>query len=70
MSTKSDWLDIMKHQPIFHNKLAGYLMYKGFVLQKIDISKNSKQRKMNIYYFNNTEQLQKTIQEYKELLQK
>lgn len=60
----------MNQIPIFHNKLAGYLMYKGFVLQNMGKSKNSKGRKLNIYYFNDSEDLQNKINEYKELLKK
>jgi hypothetical protein len=56
--------------PIFHNRLAGYLMFNGFVLQNMGQSKNSKERKLNIYYFNDSEQLQNKIQEYRELLGK
>ena len=50
---------------VFHNKLAGYLMYKGFVLQGIEICKNSGDRRMNLYLFNNSEKLQNEINEYK-----
>jgi hypothetical protein len=60
----------MKKIPIFHNKLAGYLMYKGFVLQALDISKNSADRKMNLYIFNDSEQLQNAISEFKGLQNK
>ncbi len=42
-------------------------MFKGFVLQNMDKSKNSNERKLNIYYFNNSEQLQNAIKEFKEL---
>ena len=59
-----------KQIPIFHNSLAGYLMFKGFVLQNIGKSKNSGNRKLNIYYFNDSEQIQNRIIEYKELQMK
>jgi len=59
-----------KQIPIFHNSLAGYLMFKGFVLQSIGKSKNSGDRKLNIYYFNDSEQIQNRIIEYKELQMK
>jgi hypothetical protein len=59
-----------EHIPIFHNSLAGYLMWKGFVLQGIEKSKNSGDRNLNIYYFNDSEQLQNKINEYKELQMK
>ena len=58
-----------KQIPIFHNKLAGYLMYKGFLLQNINKSHNSGSRKLNIYYFNDSKQLQNVINEYKKNLQ-
>lgn len=58
---------MIKNISIFNNKLAGFLMYKGFVLQKIGISKNSKERKLNIYYFNDNEDIKKSINEFKEL---
>ena len=58
------------HVPIFHNSLAGYLMFKGFVLQGMEKSNNSGKRNLNIYYFNDSEQLQNRINEYKELQMK
>ncbi|GEM_PF-1126986 len=61
---------MMKQIPIFHNSLAGYLMYKGFVLQNMGKSKNSGERNLNIYYFNDSEQIQNKINEYKELQMK
>lgn len=59
-----------KQYRVFHNKLAGFLMYKGFVLQGTEISNNSGDRKMNLYIFNDSEQLQNAINEFKELHKK
>ena len=47
---------------VFTQKLALYLMYKGFVLQNID-KKNDSNR--NIFIFNNSDELQVSINEYK-----
>lgn len=59
-----------KQIPVFHNKCAGFLMFKGFVLQDMDKSRNSGDRKLNIYYFNDSEQIQNAISEFKELQKK
>lgn len=47
---------------IFTQKLAIYLMYKGFVLQNTD-KKDDSNRK--VFIFNNSNDLQLTIKEYK-----
>lgn len=49
---------------VFNNKLAGYLMFNGCVLQGLDISKNSGDKKMNLYLFNNSCRLQELIDRF------
>lgn len=50
---------------IFNQKLCGYLMMKGFVL--VSISKNNHCARKNVFFFNNSDELQKAIEEYKEM---
>lgn len=52
-----------KTLPIYSMKLAGLAMYRGFVLQFVDKSKDSSGR--NIFYFNNTPELVDFINEYR-----
>ena len=42
-------------------RLAGYLMYKGFVLK---LMRKDQKTRRNIFIFNNTSELQNAIQEY------
>lgn len=49
---------------IFTQKLALYLMYKGFVLLNIE-KRNKNNSTMNVFIFNNSEELQSSIKEYK-----
>jgi hypothetical protein len=46
---------------IYSQKMAAKLMLKGFILQGME--KNSKYPNKNIFYFNDTEELKKTMNE-------
>ena len=48
---------------IYSQKLAGYLMQRGFVL--IDMQEDIKPTGRNVFLFKNTPQLQSAIYEYK-----
>lgn len=48
---------------IYSQKLAGYLMLRGFVL--IDMQEDIKPTGRNVFLFKNTPQLQSAIDEYK-----
>lgn len=51
-----------KSMPIFSQRLAGYLMFHGFVL--IEMQPNYQQPHKNVFYFVDTAELQKKITEY------
>lgn len=46
---------------IYSQKMAAKLMLKGFILQGME--KNSKYQNKNIFYFNDTEELRKVMNE-------
>jgi hypothetical protein len=48
--------------PVFNQRLAGWLMQKGFVL--MDMRPNEKYESRNVFYFRNSIQLEQAIQEY------
>ena len=48
---------------VLSQKLAGYLMQKGFVLQKLKPT-NKNGSKRNVFIFNESEELIKSIHEY------
>lgn len=48
---------------IFNQRLAGYLMMHSFVLVGMQPSKNKTGK--NVFFFNDTEDLQNAISEYK-----
>lgn len=48
---------------IYSQKLAGYLMQRGFVL--IDMQEDIKPTGRNVFLFKNTPQLQSAMDEYK-----
>ena len=48
---------------IFNQRLCGYLMMKGFVL--VAMSENHQCAGKNVFFFNDSDDLQKSIQEYK-----
>ena len=50
---------------IFSQKLCAFLMSKGFVL--LEMKKDLKNPRHNIYIFNNSDELQKCIYEYSAL---
>ena len=52
-----------KVRAIFTQRLAGFLMYRGFVL--VDIKPNRSRPEMHDFLFNDSIELQKTINEYK-----
>lgn len=47
---------------VFNQKMAGYLMQKGFVL--IDMRPDLKNTRRNVFLFNDTPQLKSAIDEY------
>lgn len=48
---------------IFSQRLAGYLMYSGFVLGGIRPDENGSGR--NLFFFKNSEEIQKAIEKYR-----
>ena len=48
---------------VLSQKVAGYLMQKGFVLQKLKPT-NKNGSKRNVFIFNESEELIKSIHEY------
>ena len=50
--------------PVYSNRLAGVLMAKGYVLQ--DMKPNTRQRERNVFYFVDSPQIKKEIQDYKD----
>lgn len=54
-----------KNIAIFTQKLCGYLMMKGFVL--IDLKPHENKSGRNVFYFNNTPEIIKAIEEYKSM---
>ena len=48
--------------PVYSNKLAGTLMSKGFVL--MDMKPNTRQHGRNVFYFVDSDPLQKEIANY------
>lgn len=52
----------MKKIVIFNQKVAGYLMLKGFTLK--DINKNKNNIKMNVFVFNDAPELRLAISQY------
>ena len=48
---------------IFNQRLCGYLMMKGFVL--VAMSENHHCAGKNVFFFNDSDEVQKCIQEYK-----
>lgn len=53
---------------IFNQRLCGYLMMKGFVL--VAMSENKHCAGKNVFFFNDSEELQKSIGEFKNLSKK
>ena len=47
---------------VFNQKMAGYLMQRGFVL--IDMQPDLKKSGRNVFFFNDTPQLKSAIDEY------
>ena len=52
-----------KMKTIFSMKLAGLLMQKGFVL--VEMRPNTNGNGKNVFYFNDSPELEKVIDEYK-----
>lgn len=48
---------------IYSQRLAGFLMQRGFVL--VDLLKNAYKENKNVFVFNNSSSLQDAIEEYK-----
>jgi hypothetical protein len=53
---------LLKKMVVFNQKVAGYLMLRKFTLK--DINKNNRNPKMNVFIFDDTEDLRKAISEY------
>jgi hypothetical protein len=52
----------LKKTVVFNQKVAGYLMLKGFTLKGIE--KYHKNPNMNVFIFNDSEQLKEQISKY------
>lgn len=48
--------------PVYNQRMAGYLMMKGFVL--VNIAPNEKYKGRNVFYFWDSDMIRETIQEY------
>ena len=57
----------MKKYVVFNQKVAGFLMVKGFVLKKIE--KSHENSHMNVFIFNDTRELRNKISEYDSFVQ-
>jgi hypothetical protein len=55
-----------KEYVVFNQRLAGYLMLKGFPLKHIERSEKTNK---NIFFFNESDELFKKIKEFKEDIQ-
>lgn len=53
---------------IFNQRLCGYLMMKGFVL--VAMSENKHCAGKNVFFFNDSDELQRSIDEFRELKNK
>lgn len=51
-----------KMTTVFNQKLCGYLLMKGFVL--VGMAKNKYCPDKNVFFFNNSEELQASIDEF------
>lgn len=57
----------MKKKIAIHtHKLMGFLSMKGFSL--LGIEQNKKNTKLNVYIFNDSEEIQEAIKEYKQFM--
>ena len=54
--------EIKKNKISYKQKMAGYLMQRGFVL--IDMQPDLKKTGRNVFFFNDTPQLKSAIDEY------
>jgi hypothetical protein len=54
-----------KEYVVFNQRLAGFLMMNGFVLKRLDKSKFEDSNNRNVFVFNESENLLKTIEIYK-----
>ena len=54
--------EIKKNKIIYNQKMAGYLMQRGFVL--IDMQPDLKKTGRNVFFFKDTPQLKSAIDEY------
>ena len=54
--------EIKKNKIIYNQKMAGYLMQRGFVL--IDMQPDLTKTGRNVFFFNDTPQLKSAIDEY------
>lgn len=54
--------EIKKNKIIYNQKMAGYLMHRGFVL--IDMRPDLKNTGRNVFFFKDTSQLKSAIDEY------
>lgn len=55
-------IDKSKFKPIYSQKLAAYLMLRGFVLLNMEKNKDNSGR--NVFFFNNSNQLEDATNEY------
>lgn len=55
-----------KEYIVFNQKLAGFLMQKGFILKRLGKSDKPNSR-LNIFFFNESAQLLMTIEDFKKI---
>lgn len=48
--------------PVYLQKMAGFLMYRGFVL--VDIAPNNKTPNKNVFFFRESAEIQEAISDY------
>lgn len=60
----------MKKQLVFSNHCAGWLMTKGYVLQDLGKRDKGENKQLNVYVFNKTNELLRSLNEYKQLFKK
>jgi len=55
-------MDQTATRPIFKQKLAGYLMQRGFVL--VAMAPNKQKPNLNVFYFRDTPEIEEAINSY------
>lgn len=63
-------MEIRKEFVVLNQKCAGFIMLHGFVLKRIEKSTKDSTGRKNVFIFNDSELLRKTIEDYKNYITK